>query len=223
MVDDKPIWGNNRAVAQTLAAAIVLFKLGDNFNVKGNHISMIKDYQFVGHARADSHKHITEFIKICVNLNDKSAIIHDDSDDEAGEAKKEEVPSSSKPTQSDQLLLKFNETSLDKEIKEFMAIVVEIPEHKEEVDENFKELPLELELRIKTSIEDPPTDHEMKPLSKHLEYAFLEKDSLFPIVISALLKVNEKKRLVFILKNHKEAFAWKKFDIPHISMSFCKH
>ncbi|GJV18720.1 reverse transcriptase domain-containing protein [Tanacetum coccineum] len=63
----------------------------------------------------------------------------------------------------------------------------------------------------------------MKPLPKHLEYAFLEKDSLLSIVISTLLKYDEKKRLVSILKNHKEAFAWKTFDIPGISPSFYKH
>ncbi|GJY11353.1 hypothetical protein Tco_0379538, partial [Tanacetum coccineum] len=41
-----------------------------------------------------------------------------------------------------------------------------------------------------------PTDVEMKPLPKHLEYSFLEKDSLLSVVISALLKDDEKKRLV---------------------------
>ncbi|GJS98509.1 reverse transcriptase domain-containing protein [Tanacetum coccineum] len=63
----------------------------------------------------------------------------------------------------------------------------------------------------------------MKPLPKHLEYAYLEKDSLLPVVISALLKDDEKKRLVSVLKKHKEAFAWKTSDIPGISLSFCKH
>ncbi|GKC59446.1 hypothetical protein Tco_1087044 [Tanacetum coccineum] len=56
---------------------------------------------------------------------------------------------------------------------------------KEEVDDNFEELPLNEKLRIKTSIQEPPTDLEMKPLSKHLEYVFLEKDSLLPVFISA--------------------------------------
>nr|GEW19884.1 reverse transcriptase domain-containing protein [Tanacetum cinerariifolium] len=46
--------------------------------------------------------------------------------------------------------------------------------------------------RIMKSIQDPPTDLEMKPLPKHLEYAFLEENSLFPGVISALLEQNEK-------------------------------
>ncbi|GJT36824.1 reverse transcriptase domain-containing protein [Tanacetum coccineum] len=76
------------------------------------------------------------------------------------------------------------------------------------------------ELNLRTSIQDPPIDLEMKPLPNHLEYAFLEKDSLLPVVISTLLKEDEKKRLVSVLKNHKEGFAWKTSDILGISPSF---
>ena len=90
---------------------------------------------------------------------------------------------------------KINETFLDKEFDEFMAIdFEELPE--EEKEDDFEELPLKEEFRIKNSIQDPPTDLEMKPLPKHLEYAFLENNSLLPVVISALLKDEEKKRLV---------------------------
>ncbi|GKC82224.1 hypothetical protein Tco_1137941 [Tanacetum coccineum] len=64
---------------------------------------------------------------------------------------------------------------------EFMVIdVEEIPEQEEEVENNFEELPLESNLRIKISIQDPSTNLEMKPLPKHLEYAFLEKDYILP-------------------------------------------
>ncbi|GJT94915.1 hypothetical protein Tco_1090433 [Tanacetum coccineum] len=80
------------------------------------------------------------------------------------------------------------------------------------VEDNFEELPLEENLRIKNSIQDPPTDLMMKPLLEHLDYAFLEKDSLLPVVISALLKDDERKRLISVLKKHKEAFAWKISD-----------
>ncbi|GJT24300.1 hypothetical protein Tco_0894237 [Tanacetum coccineum] len=38
---------------------------GDNFTVKGHHISMIKDRKFNGHSRADPHKHIAEFVEVC--------------------------------------------------------------------------------------------------------------------------------------------------------------
>ncbi|GJT16547.1 reverse transcriptase domain-containing protein [Tanacetum coccineum] len=61
--------------------------------------------------------------------------------------------------------------------------------------------------KIKNSIQDPTTDLVMKPLPKHLEYAFLEKESLLPVVISTILKDDEKKRLVSVLKKHKEAFS----------------
>ncbi|GJT01590.1 hypothetical protein Tco_0822759, partial [Tanacetum coccineum] len=64
MPGDQPMWGNNRAVAPTPEAAIIVVDLEENFTVKGHHLSMIKDRQFNGHARADSHKHIAEFIEI---------------------------------------------------------------------------------------------------------------------------------------------------------------
>ncbi|GKB08504.1 reverse transcriptase domain-containing protein [Tanacetum coccineum] len=65
MADDQPMWGNNRAVAPTPGAAIVAVNLGDNFTVKGHHLSMVKDRQFDGHSQADPHKHITKFVKVC--------------------------------------------------------------------------------------------------------------------------------------------------------------
>ncbi|GJV33855.1 reverse transcriptase domain-containing protein [Tanacetum coccineum] len=94
---------------------------------------------------------------------------------------------------------------------------------KDKVKDNFEELPPKDELRMKTSIQDPPIDLEMKPLLKNLEYAFLEENSLLLVVISPLLEQNEKERLISVLKNHKQAFVWKTSDIPGISPSFCKH
>nr|GEW13345.1 reverse transcriptase domain-containing protein [Tanacetum cinerariifolium] len=99
--------------------------------------------------------------------------------------------------------------------------IKDIPKQEEEVDDNFEELPLEENIRTKNSIQDPLTDLVMKALPKHLEYAFLEKESLLPVVISALLKDDEKKRLVSVLKKHKEAFTWKTSYIPGIIPYFC--
>ncbi|GKB81403.1 hypothetical protein Tco_0948298 [Tanacetum coccineum] len=113
---------------------------------------------------------------------------------------------------------KIIKSSLDEEFEEFMTVdLEEIPEQEEEVEDNFEELPLEENLRIKTCIQDPPTDLVLKPLPKHLEYAFLEKDYILLVVISTLLKDDEKKRLVSVLKEHKEAFAWRTSDIMDIS------
>ncbi|GJT67575.1 reverse transcriptase domain-containing protein [Tanacetum coccineum] len=65
MVDDQPMWGNNHAVAPTPGAAIIAVDLGDNFTVKGHHLSMIKDRQFDRRSRAYPHKHIAEFVEVC--------------------------------------------------------------------------------------------------------------------------------------------------------------
>ncbi|GKA55872.1 reverse transcriptase domain-containing protein [Tanacetum coccineum] len=92
---------------------------------------------------------------------------------------------------------KINKSFLDHEFKEFMAVEIEeIHEQEEEFENSFKSISNML---------------------------FWKKDSLLPVVISALLQDDEKKHLVLVLKKHKEAFAWKTSDILGISPSFCKH
>ncbi|GJX16972.1 hypothetical protein Tco_0217804 [Tanacetum coccineum] len=80
----------------------------------------------------------------------------------------------------------ISKTSLDKEFDEFMSGNVQ----EDKVKDYFEELPPKDDLRMRTSIQDPPTDLEMKPLPKYLEYAFLEENSLLSVVISALLEQN---------------------------------
>ncbi|GJT50535.1 reverse transcriptase domain-containing protein [Tanacetum coccineum] len=71
--------------------------------------------------------------------------------------------------------------------------------------------------------EEPPTDLELKPQSDNLEYAYLEEPSILPIIISSQLLEQDKIKLIFVLKRHKQAFSWKTTDIPGICPSFCKH
>ena len=92
-----------------------------------------------------------------------------------------------------------------------------------ETDEGFEKLKNDEDLRIRTSIEDPPRDLELKPLPSHLEYAFLQGKFLLPVIISSSLSDDEKARLLTVLKGHKKAFAWRISDIPGISPDFCKH
>ena len=87
----------------------------------------------------------------------------------------------------------------------------------------FKKITIDADYKVKTSLEEPPTDLEMKPLPDHLEYVYIEGDSLLPVIISSKLSKEEKEKLIKILKKHKEAFAWKTTDIPGICPSFCKH
>ncbi|GJS32139.1 hypothetical protein Tco_0530521 [Tanacetum coccineum] len=87
----------------------------------------------------------------------------------------------------------------------------------------FKKITINTDYKIKTSLKEPPTDLELKPLPNNLEYVFLEEPSFLPVIISSQLSAQNKGKLVSVLRKHKEAFAWKTTDIPSICPSFCKH
>nr|GFC84651.1 reverse transcriptase domain-containing protein [Tanacetum cinerariifolium] len=65
---------------------------------------------------------------------------------------------------------------------------------------------------VKSSIDEPP-EVELKDLPHHLEYAFLEGDKKFPVIIAKELGSEEKADLIKVLKSHKRAIAWKLSDI----------
>nr|GEU83022.1 reverse transcriptase domain-containing protein [Tanacetum cinerariifolium] len=58
----------------------------------------------------------------------------------------------------------------------------------------------------KSSI-DEPAEVELKDLPPHLEYAFLEGDDKFPVIIAKDLSVEDKTALITVLKSHKRAIA----------------
>ncbi|GJZ94777.1 hypothetical protein Tco_0666980 [Tanacetum coccineum] len=65
---------------------------------------------------------------------------------------------------------------------------------------------------------------ELKELpSAYLEYAFLEENNKLPVIISKDLSQDEKTSLINVLKNRKQAIAWKLFDIRGIDPEFCSH
>nr|GFD09103.1 reverse transcriptase domain-containing protein [Tanacetum cinerariifolium] len=64
---------------------------------------------------------------------------------------------------------------------------------------------------VKSSIDEPP-EIELKDLPPHLEYAFLEGDNKFPVIIAKELGDEEKSALIKVLKSHKRAIAWKLSD-----------
>ncbi|GJS35968.1 reverse transcriptase domain-containing protein [Tanacetum coccineum] len=74
----------------------------------------------------------------------------------------------------------------------------------------------------KSSIDEPP-EVELKDLPPHLEYAFLEDDNKFPVIIAKDLSVEKKAALIKVLKSHKRAIAWKLSDIKGINPEFCTH
>ncbi|GJR22475.1 reverse transcriptase domain-containing protein [Tanacetum coccineum] len=84
----------------------------------------------------------------------------------------------------------------------------------DEEELKFKKITINTDYKIKTSLEEPPTDLELKPLPDNLEYVFLEEPSFLPVIISSQLSAQNKSKLISVLKKHKEAFAWKMTDIP---------
>ncbi|GJX44070.1 reverse transcriptase domain-containing protein [Tanacetum coccineum] len=117
------------------------------------------------------------------------------------------------------------EEKLIAEFDEFIAMTAdENSESESDTKEPpFKKITFNTDYKIKTSLEEPPTDLELKPLPDYLEYAFLEEPSFLHLIISSQLSEENKNKLIFVLKSHKQDFAWKTTDIPSICPSFCKH
>ncbi|GKB48448.1 hypothetical protein Tco_0899201, partial [Tanacetum coccineum] len=69
-----------------------------------------------------------------------------------------------------------------------------------------KDLKCEEVKSVKSSV-DEPLELELKDLPSHLEYAFLEGTIKKPVIIAKNLKDEEKKRLIKVLKSHKQAIA----------------
>nr|GFB00772.1 reverse transcriptase domain-containing protein [Tanacetum cinerariifolium] len=61
-------------------------------------------------------------------------------------------------------------------------------------------------VKAKSSIEEPP-ELELKDLSSHLEYAYLEGEDKLPVIIATDFKVDEKEVLLKVLKSHKRVIA----------------
>ncbi|GKB69588.1 hypothetical protein Tco_0931000 [Tanacetum coccineum] len=108
------------------------------------------------------------------------------------------------------------------EFDEFMAMNIEEDTESETEEPPFEKITFNTDYKIKTSLEEPPSDLELKPLPDHLEYVFLEEPTFLHVIISSQLS-EQKNKLISILKRHKQAFAWKTTNIPGICPSFCKH
>nr|GEX87886.1 zinc finger, CCHC-type [Tanacetum cinerariifolium] len=78
----------------------------------------------------------------------------------------------------------------------------------------FKKIIINRNYKIKTSLEEPPMDLELRPLPDNLKYVFLEEPSFPPVIISSQLSKEKKNKLISVLKKHKQAFAWKTIDVP---------
>ncbi|GJZ70792.1 reverse transcriptase domain-containing protein [Tanacetum coccineum] len=72
-------------------------------------------------------------------------------------------------------------------------------------DPPFEKITINTDYKIKTSLEEPPKDLELKPLPDNLEYVFLEEASFLPVIISSQLSKEKKNKLISVLKKHKQS------------------
>nr|GFD47761.1 hypothetical protein [Tanacetum cinerariifolium] len=77
-----------------------------------------------------------------------------------------------------------------------------LPNHEQSVPSFTNELKACEAKTIKSSVDEPP-EVELKDLPPHLEYAFLEGDKKFPVIIAKELGEEEKAALIKVLKSHK--------------------
>ncbi|XP_027120412.2 uncharacterized protein [Coffea arabica] len=80
----------------------------------------------------------------------------------------------------------------------------------------------ETQAKLLPSIVQAP-ELELKPLPKHLKYAFLGDNETLPVIISAHLSPRQEDDLIRLLRDHKEAIGWSVADIKGISPSLCMH
>ncbi|XP_071920743.1 uncharacterized protein [Coffea arabica] len=92
-------------------------------------------------------------------------------------------------------------------------------------------LPKHLELRATFDVEisdelyravEAP-ELKLKPLPKHLKYAFLGDNKTLPVIIFAHLSPRQEDNLVCLFRYHKEAIRWSIADIKGISPFLCMH
>ncbi|RDX85201.1 Retrovirus-related Pol polyprotein, partial [Mucuna pruriens] len=57
----------------------------------------------------------------------------------------------------------------------------------------------------------------LKPLPKHLKYAYLEDHQQFPVIIANNLSRDQEKKLLNVLRKHKKAINWTLVDFPGIN------
>ncbi|GJU30688.1 reverse transcriptase domain-containing protein [Tanacetum coccineum] len=94
-------------------------------------------------------------------------------------------------------------------------------------DPPFEKITININYKIKTSLEEPPMDLKLKPLPDNLEYVFLEEPSFLLVIISSqnlptdleLKPLPDNLEYVFL---EEPTFAWKTTNILGIFPSFCK-
>ncbi|XP_072071909.1 uncharacterized protein [Arachis hypogaea] len=84
-----------------------------------------------------------------------------------------------------------------------------------EVEQEFIEEEV-VEISFESKAEEKP-EQELKPLPPHLKYVFLGEAEALPVIINSSLNIEEKTKLIEVLKVHKTALDWIIDDIKGIN------
>ncbi|RDX87591.1 Retrovirus-related Pol polyprotein from transposon 17.6, partial [Mucuna pruriens] len=74
---------------------------------------------------------------------------------------------------------------------------------------------------IEESPSPPPM--ELKPLSSHLKYAYMDSEQQLPVIIAYMDSEEQEDKLLKVLRQHKKEIGWKLSNLPGINPSICMH
>src|SRR5436190_13162645 len=80
-----------------------------------------------------------------------------------------------------------------------------------------------LELKREDEVEEEKPKLELKQLSNHLRYSFLDEQKKYHVIIKASLNSEEEEKLMRILRRYKQTLGWMIEDIKEISPATCMH
>nr|GEU66815.1 reverse transcriptase domain-containing protein [Tanacetum cinerariifolium] len=216
-MDDEPMWATDRVVAPTPSSAITIPETANEFAIKVIRVKQkqlnlgVKTERMIFYIdSAMKHSYSNDDAYFSIDVIDE--ILKEDFD--ALLDKGSEILHSIEGT--------ILEEKLFAEFDEFIEMTFDENSESESDTEEppFKKITFNTDYKIKTSLEEPSVDLELKPLPDNMEYVFLEEPSFLAVIISSQLFEENKNKLVSILKRHKQAFAWKTKDIPGICPSF---
>ncbi|GJY47603.1 reverse transcriptase domain-containing protein [Tanacetum coccineum] len=142
-----------------------------------------------------SIKHSYSNNDTCFSINVIDEILEEDFDSLLDEGRK--------------ILHSIEGTVLEEEIfskfDKFIAMIFdEIYDSESDTEEPpFKKITINTDYKIKTFLEEPPTNLELKPLPDNLEYIFLEEPSFILVIISSKLSAQNKSKLIQLLDDKK--------------------
>nr|GEX94661.1 reverse transcriptase domain-containing protein [Tanacetum cinerariifolium] len=200
-MDDELIWAADHVVAPTLGSAITIPETTIEFAIKedskvplilgrpflntADAVIRVKQKQLILRVRTErmifninsAMKHSYSNDDTCLSIDVVDEILEEDFDALLDEGSK--IPHSIEGTNlEEEIFVEFDE---------FMVMTADENSDSESDTEEppFKKITINKDYKIKTSLEEPPMDLELKPLHNNLEYVFLEEPSFLPVIISS--------------------------------------